>query len=175
MNIEIIKCDMSLHQKLTDFYFRVTAYLDSHINFPKWTHGVYPGHESIKSAIEDGGQYACISDGEIIGAFVLNDDPQGAYEKGDWEKPLEPGEFLVIHALAVRTDDYGKGIATKMVEYCIEKARDEGYKGIRLDVVPENYPARKLYEKAGFRFAGEKDLDRGYENIPTFQLFELNF
>ena len=62
-----------------------------------------------------------------------------------------------------------------MVQFCIDKARNGGYKAVRLDIVPENIPARKLYEKSGFKFAGEKDLDRGFEDIPTFQLFELNF
>ena len=62
-----------------------------------------------------------------------------------------------------------------MVEFCIEKAKNEGYKAVRLDIVPENIPAKRLYEKAGFKYAGEKDLNRGFEDIPTFQLFELNF
>ena len=59
-----------------------------------------------------------------------------------------------------------------MVDYCTSKAQADGYKAVRLDVVPDNIPARKLYEKAGFRFAGEKDLQRGIEEIPTFALYE---
>lgn len=31
------------------------------------------------------------------------------------------------------------------------------------------------YEKHGFTFAGEKDLERGIADIPTFSLYELNF
>ncbi|MBR2955616.1 MAG: hypothetical protein IKC54_00275 [Clostridia bacterium] len=50
-----------------------------------------------------------------------------------------------------------------------------GYKGVRVDVVPGNFPARNLYEKMGFTYAGEKDLNRGYDHIPTFQLLEYNF
>lgn len=40
---------------------------------------------------------------------------------------------------------------------------------------PSNTPARRLYEKIGFTFAGEKDLLRGIEDIPEFALYELNF
>ncbi len=38
-----------------------------------------------------------------------------------------------------------------------------------------NYPARQLYEKKGFTFAGDADLDRGIEEIPIFSLYELNW
>ena len=162
MNLRIFKSDMEMLGALTEFYLGVTTYLDSHINYPKWTPGVYPGEESIRAAINAGTQYVCMEGDEIVGAFIYNADPQGAYENGDWEV-----ELAVKH--------YGEGIGTKMVEFCIEKAKNEGYKAVRLDIVPENIPAKRLYEKAGFKYAGEKDLNRGFEDIPTFQLFELNF
>lgn len=166
---------MEMLDELTEFYLSVTTYLDAHINYPKWTPGVYPGRESITAAIQAGTQYACTADGELVGAFIYNADPQGAYEKGDWHVNLAEGEYAVIHSLAVAVKHYGEGIGTEMVRFCIDKAKAEGYKAVRLDIVPENIPARKLYEKSGFKFAGEKDLDRGFDDIPTFQLFELNF
>jgi ribosomal protein S18 acetylase RimI-like enzyme len=175
MQYSIFKCDMDMLSSLTEFYLGVTTYLDSHINYPKWTPGVYPGEESIRMAINAGTQYVCMAGDELVGAFIYNADPQGAYEKGDWEVNLSEGEYAVIHSLAVSDSHYGEGIGTKMVQFCIDKARNGGYKAVRLDIVPENIPARKLYEKSGFKFAGEKDLDRGFEDIPTFQLFELNF
>lgn len=175
MNYNIFKCDMEMLDELTEFYLGVTTYLDEHINYPKWTPGVYPGRESIQTAIQAGTQYACTAGGELVGAFIYNADPQGAYEKGDWQADLAEGEYSVIHSLAVAVEHYGEGIGTEMVRFCIDMAKREGYKAVRLDIVPENIPARKLYEKAGFEFAGEKDLNRGFEDIPTFQLFELNF
>lgn len=175
MELTINNCGIERLEPLTDFYYKVTGYLDTHINYPKWTHGVYPGRESIKAAIESGTQYSCECEGRIVGAFVFNTDPAGSYNKGEWQVELETGEYMIIHALAVDPGESGKGIASEMVEYCIKTARAAGFKAVRLDVVPGNYPARKLYEKAGFSFAGEKDLDRGFEDIPTFQLFEFNF
>lgn len=171
----IIKCDESHLDALADFYDKITEYLDRTINYPLWTPHVYPGRESIAKAISEKVQYACFKDGIIVGAFVFNDDPQGNYSKGDWEKNLADGEYKVIHTLAVSTDMSRKGIGRRMVNYCIDLAKEEGYKGIRLDVVPTNIPAKKLYENSGFKFAGEKDLERGFENIPTFSLYEFNF
>ncbi len=110
-----------------------------------------------------------------MGAFVLNDNPQGNYDCGDWENNLKNGEYLVIHTLATNPNLHNQGIGKFMVNYCIDYAKAYGYKAIRLDVVPENVPARRLYESLYFKFAGEKDLHRGIKEIPVFALYEMNF
>lgn len=170
--MDIFKCGADHIDLLTEFYYDVTSYLVSHVNYPKWTHGVYPGKESISAAVHSDTQYACIDNGKIVGAFILNTDPQGDYSKGDWQLSLNDGEYMVIHSLAVSPRHYGKGIAIKMVRFCVETAASSGFRSVRLDVVPENLPAKRLYEKAGFVFAGEKDLNRGIADIPTFLLYE---
>ena len=151
---------------LTEFYDRVTDHLEATVNYPKWTKGVYPRRESIQRAIEDG---------KAVGAFILNRDPQGNYAAGEWTRNIPEGEYMVIHTLAVSPDCPRQGIGQFMIVYAIELAKVQGCKGIRLDVVPDNIPARRLYEKAGFTFAGEKDLKRDIPEIPLFALYELNF
>ena len=168
----IIQCTMEHLDAASAFYDEVTEYLNAHINYPKWTPHVYPGRESTKAAIAQGTQYLCMEEDAVVGGFILNDDPQGAYELGDWKLPLSLGEFLIIHTLAVSPSYYGKGIGKCMVEYCIYHASTLGYKALRLDVVPGNYPAEKLYLQMGFTFAGERDLLRNIEGIPTFKLYE---
>ncbi len=170
--MEIIHCTMEQLDAAAAFYDEVTAYLAAHINFPKWTPGAYPGKESTRLAIESGSQYLCMEHGTVVGGFILNDDPQGAYEVGDWKLPLQNGEFLVIHTLAVSPAAYGQGIGKCMVEFCIRQAQERGYRSIRLDVVPGNYPAQNLYEELGFTFAGEYDLLRNIPEIPSFRLYE---
>lgn len=173
--MKIIKCSKQNLSSVAAFYDKVTSYLEKHINYPKWIHGEYPGIESARSAIEAGTQYACVDGSEVIGAFILNDNPQGNYSIGNWQTRLKQGEYLVIHALASDPEIYHKGIGRYMVEYCINSARTRGYKAIRLDVVPSNIPARKLYEHMGFQFVCEKDLSRGITDIPVFALYEMNF
>ena len=46
---------------------------------------------------------------------------------------------------------------------------------LRVDIVPTNHPAKKLYEKNGFTYAGDVDMGRGIEGIPEFSLFEFNW
>lgn len=158
---------------LVELYDKVTDHLESHVNYPKWEKGVYPGRKSVETAISSGVQYGCFAEEKLVGAFILNEDPQGAYEVGDWITDAKEGEYLVIHTLASDPECYGQGIGKAMVEYAILAARESKKKSVRLDVVPDNIPARKLYEKIGFAFAGEKNLGREIEEIPLFALYEL--
>ncbi len=171
--MEILRCEEKDLDLVTAFYDRVTEYLAVHINYPKWIPGSYPGQESIAAAIQMGTQYAAWEGDQIAGAFVLNDDPQGAYEKGLWQTELHKGDYLVIHAFATDPARSRQGIGRKMVEGCIRIAREQGYPALRLDVVPDNLPARRLYEAMGFAFAGERDLERGIPEIPRFALYEF--
>ena len=157
------------------FYDEVVANLCKNVNYPKWTYKVYPSVDFVRQMTHEGVQYVCLDGDKIVGAFVFNDDPQGEYEKATWGANLLRGEYGVCHALAIETSLQGKGLGRQIVEFCIRLAKELGYKAIRLDVVPTNVPARKLYEKCGFRYVGDADLERGYEDIPLFSLLELNF
>ena len=172
--MKVIKCTYDHLDELAAFFDKVTSYLCSNINYPKWVPNEYPGIESCRQAIENQYQYVCIKDNKIVGAVILNDNPQGDYDAGDWQVNLKQGEYLVIHTLATDPDLYNQGISKFICEFCIQQAKKSGYKAVRLDVVPGNDPAVRLYEKLGFTFAGEKDLKR-FAHIPTFLLYELNF
>ena len=172
---DINKCTYDDLSAVGKLYDTVTKYLEEHVNYPKWTHGEYPSLASATIALNDGSLY-CVKQGDkIVSAFVLNSDPQGDYTVGDWSKFIPEGEYMVIHSLAVLDECKGKCIGQQVVKFCLDTAKEQGYKGVRVDVVPDNFPARNLYEKMGFTFAGEYDLKRGIEYIPTFQLLEFNF
>ena len=172
--MEIRKCRETDIPDAGRFYDRVIEWLDAHVNYPKWVYKVYPSETSVRAQTRNGAQYICTDGGEIVGAFVLNADPEGSYGKGRWERELDEGSYLVVHALAVDPERQRGGIASEIVRYCIGQAEAGGYPAIRLDIVPDNHPARALYEKHGFRYAGDADLDRGIEAIPVFSLYELN-
>lgn len=157
------------------FYDNVVKYLCENINYPKWTYKEYPSEKSVREMTKEGSQYMCIDNNVVVGAFVLNDNPQGQYENAIWSEKLLRGEYMVCHALASLPLLQGKGIGRQMVEYCIDYAKRRGFKAIRLDVVPDNIPARKLYEKCGFRYVGDVDLERNIDYIPLFSMYELKF
>ena len=173
--MEIRKCKIEEVEAVGNFYDKVVKHLCETVNYPKWTYKVYPSVDFTREMTLAGEQYVCFENGKLVGAFVFNDDPQGEYEKANWGRNLKRGEYGVCHALAISTALQGQGLGKQIVEFCIKLAKELGYKAIRLDVVPTNTPARKLYEKCGFRYVGDADLDRGYEDIPVFSLLELNF
>ena len=172
--MEIRKCREEDIQAVTDFYDRTVEWLDAHINYPKWRYKIYPSLKYVRLMTEEGSQYMCIDQGKVIGAFVLNDNPHGAYEKGNWKQQLDPGSYLIIHTLATEPDMYRQGIATEVINFCIRMAEAGGYRAIRVDVVPDNVPAIRFYERNGFTWAGDADLELGIKAIPVFSLFELN-
>ncbi len=172
--MEIRKCREADVAAAGAFYDAVVFWLDQHTNFPKWMYKIYPSESWVREMTEAGEQYICVDGEKIIGAFVLNTDPQGNYRKGNWSRDLPDGAYMVLHALAISPELQGKGLGAEVVRFCTEKAKADGYKAIRLDIVPGNLPAKKLYEKTGFRYVVDADLERGIAHIPTFSLFELN-
>ena len=172
--MKMILCD-EVHIPMTiAFYHRVVAYLESHINYPCWS-SEHPGDESIIEAVRRKEQYICMEDGGILGALVLSEDPDGDYDAGNWSRELKQGEYLSVHVLGVSPDRCKSGIGSFMVDACIAICRSRGYKALRLDIVPTNTPAERLYKKKGFVYAGTADLKRKTAPIPLFDLYELNF
>ena len=171
---DIRKCIESDVSGTGRFYDSVVLWLNDHINYPRWIYRVYPGEQSVRTMTEAGTQYICVKGCSVIGAFVLNDDPQGNYQKGEWSRKLVDGSYMVIHALAVDPTMQRKGMGTENIRFCVEKAKAEGYKAVRVDIVPTNKPSRRMFEKNGFRYIGDVDLDRDVEGIPAFSLYELN-
>ena len=155
------------------FYDKIVEYLDLHVNYPKWRYKDYPSEDSVRQMTSTGSQFIIEDDDRIIGAFVLNTDPQGDYDRGSWSRDLPVGSYMIIHTLAIAPEYQGRGLACEVISYCIETARKNGFKAIRLDIVPTNTPAAHLYEKNGFSYAGTVDLQRGIEGIPEFSLYEL--
>jgi len=176
VDMEIRKCTQEEAAQVGAFYDKVVARLDADgVNYPKWTYREYPSAISARACAQAGTQYVCTEGDVVVGAFVLNDNPEANYQKGAWSRHIPDGEYMVLHALAIDPDCHGRGLGSQVVEYCIRTAKERGYKALRLDIVPDNIPARRLYEKHGFRYVGTYDLDRGIAHIPVFSLFELNW
>ena len=130
--MELIVCGPENLDVLTSLYAQAVKYLESHVNYPKW-HSDSPCRDSIRSCIQAGTQFICTENGCPVGAVVLNEEPGGRYEAVSWASSLRQGEYLVLHTLAVSPVCYGQGVGSKMVALCIQYARKNGYKAIRLD------------------------------------------
>ena len=69
-----------------------------------------------------------------------------------YERPVEPGVML-MDGLFVAPCARGRGVGARLLAAVAERARAEGCREVRLDVVDGN-PARALYERHGFRPSG---------------------
>lgn len=172
--LSIRKCKEEDIVRVGQFYDEVICWLNDHINYPRWIYKVYPSESSVRTMVKAGSQYIYQQGGSILGAFALSTETQGNYRKGSWSRNLEEGTYLVLHALAVDPKNPGQGIGTKIIKFCADKAKTENYKAIRVDIVPTNYPARRLFEKNGFAYVGDADLELTIGDIPEFSLYELN-
>lgn len=170
----IKKCKRQDIPAVGAFYDKVVKYLDEHINYPKWMYKSYPSEAYVRDMTVEDSQYICMEEDKLIGAFVLNSDPQGNYQKGKWSSFIPDGEYLIVHALAIDPELQAMGLGSDIIGFCIEETKRRGLRAIRLDIVPGNIPAKKLYEKNGFSYIGDEDLERGIEGIPVFSLYELN-
>jgi ribosomal protein S18 acetylase RimI-like enzyme len=109
--------------------------------------------------------------GEILGAIIGYDG--GKLDKfrkpfmeyirencnfqGNPEDETEAGE-VYLDTLAVSPQHQGKKIGQKLIEALIEQSRERGFPRVGLLVDPDNPPAKRLYERIGFKVAGLKPL-----------------
>jgi ribosomal protein S18 acetylase RimI-like enzyme len=82
---------------------------------------------------------------------------------------------MVLHSLAIDPGMHGKGLGSAVIRFCENTAKNEDFAALRADIVPGNLPVRNLYEKNGYSWAGDVDLERGIDNIPVFSLYEKVF
>ena len=158
--------------RIGQFYDDVVLWLNGHVNYPRWIYKVYPSESSVRDMVNSGCQYICEDEDSILAAFALNSEAQGDYQKGNWSLDLPDGSYMVIHALATDPQKQRHGIGTEILQFCVTRAKAENYKAIRADIVPTNDPARRLFEKNGFVYVGDTDLELSIGGIPEFLIYE---
>ena len=89
-----------------------------------------------------------ILDDGVVTASELTDIGRRSY-LASYLNVVIPSSAYYVHALAVRPDLHGQGIGAALLKDAIERATDEGYRVVHLDVLSDN-PAVKFYEAFGF-------------------------
>ena len=115
-------------------------------------HNSYPDLETITNDINTGTLYILETD-HIHGAMALNDDQPPEYINVNWEYHEEP--YLVVHRLAISTDQQGKGYGIKLMEFAEGLALSSACPSIRMDVYTINIPGRNLYKKLSYKELNE--------------------
>ena len=94
-----------------------------------------------------------------------------------YERPRKKSEFM-LDGIAVKETMRGRGVGSAMIAMIKERAREDGYLRLRLDVVDTNPAARRLYERLGFvagrpqKFEEMRWLFRFGKSTPMFYNLE---
>lgn len=123
--------------------------------------GVYPTRRDAEKAINDGTLYVHEENHNIAGSIIIDSVQPKEYDGIAWEKNLRSDEVMVIHLLIVRPSMAGKGVASSLVKYAMELARDHSCKALRLDTGGQNIPAVSLYKKLGFQTVATASMKVG--------------
>lgn len=68
----------------------------------------------------------------------------------------------------------GLGIGSKMMEICLQAAKDFGFKKCYLETMPFMHDAQKLYKKAGFESICSPMGSTGHDSCPVWMLKDLD-
>ncbi len=113
--------------------------------------------------IDDGGQrllnmlrhYGPFDNWNLDGApgFVWMDE-HGLMGNASIQRNPSRRDTWIVGNVATHPDCRGRGIATQLVEACINHARARGGNHVALQVHHENLPALRVYHKLGFKMLG---------------------
>jgi putative acetyltransferase len=84
-----------------------------------------------------------------------------------------PGDCTELVKYYVLAEVRGQGIGKKLMELCIQKARQFGYTRLYLETVPELGDAIRIYEKAGFEHISNAMGNSGHYFCDVWMLKDL--
>ena len=101
--------------------------------------------------------------------LALRDDlPVGSVTTVRFEEQAEDETCLV--GMWVAGHARGSGVGEALVEAASADAREQGCSRLTLDVAHDNAPARKLYERMGFRPTGRQGVLPHHEGVTEFEM-----
>ena len=132
-----------------------------HGAFTIFKKGIYPTRKDAEKAVDVGTLYVYEENNSIAGSIIVDKVQPTEYTKIIWEQTFTNNEVMVIHLLMVRPSKAGKGIATSLVRYAMELAKNNSCKALRPDTGSQNIPALSLYKKLGFQIVETASMNVG--------------
>lgn len=131
----------------------------------------YPNREILADDLERGNLFVLEDDGRIIATVTMESVDEA---EADGEPAVPPPSWTDCRAcelsrLCVSPALQGRHIGERVMRLVSAQARREGYESTRHFASVVNPAARRLYERMGYRFAGESSiyggLYRAYEML----------
>ena len=118
------------------------------LGIDQWQDG-YPSEDILAEDIRLGRIYVFDDDGSIASIAVMTEEPEPIYDTidGKW---LSSGPYLTIHRMALDNVHRHSGLAAKIMEHAVSKARNMNLAAVRADTHRGNKAMRRFLEKHGF-------------------------
>ena len=128
---------------------------------------IYPTKEIFSADIAAGSLFAARLGNGIAGIMVLNVEQSQEYNSLSWGD--DRGKPLIVHRLCVNPVFQGQRIATKLMQFAENYARENKYSSIRLDAFINNKISVGLYDSLGYQRTGIVQFRKGefycYEKV----------
>lgn len=92
---------------------------------------------------------------------------------GVYPTPELPEGCAELVKFYVRAESRGKGTGYKLMQKCIESAKELKYKKLYLETLPELSKAVSMYERAGFKHIPKRLGESGHYSCYIWMLMEL--
>lgn len=89
--------------------------------------------------------------------------------------PLEnhEGNVCELQKMYFLEEARGRGLGAKMMQLCLDRAREYGFEKCYLETMPYMEDAQKLYLKTGFRYIDAPMGDTGHYSCTVWMLLDL--
>lgn len=126
-------------------------------NNPQWgsTESDYPSKERLKEDIEKNRMYIYLEDNKIKGILSIVEDD------GEYEELIKNSHesSYILHRLAIPKEYRKNSIATKLMRFAEEKAKENNIKVLKSDTEVCNTKMNNLFIKEGYKYIGDFSYD----------------
>ena len=132
----------------------------------QWQNG-YPNRASLSSDIENGILFGEYENGVLLAFFAMIEEPDEDYfyiEGEGWQIPAEEKKSLIVHRVAVKKEQYGKGLGKGIFDFAKEYAKKKSLLAIKIDTHEKNIRMKRLLEGQGFSHRGTIYIGREKTN-----------
>jgi GNAT superfamily N-acetyltransferase len=127
---------------------------------------VYPTGATLAADVGGGALYVASAEGmPVAGAFAIDERQDPEYADVSWS--VQAPRVAVVHRLMVHPLCQGRGLGPFLMRFAESRARQLGYRAMRLDAFTSNPRSLRLYQSLGYRDAGPVTFRKG-----LFRCFE---
>ena len=105
--------------------------------------------------------------------FVVESDGRVFGGGGIGPIPGSPDDVCELRKMYLRPESRGLGAGRRLLELCLEAARDRGYRRCHLATLARMETARHMYDRAGFRLLDHEVPGSGHLGCDTWYALEL--